>query len=77
MVYCVQDTEALCIVAGEKVWQLRVDVHILDHGGNVIDAAALAAIAALQHFRRPGKSNAYCMCEQASSEARILRLLIL
>lgn len=50
----VQDTEALCVVAGEKVWQLRVDVHILDHGGNLIDAAALAAIAALQHFRRPG-----------------------
>jgi exosome complex RNA-binding protein Rrp42 (RNase PH superfamily) len=49
-----QDTEALCVVAGERVWQLRVDVHILDHGGNLIDAAALAAIAALQHFRRPG-----------------------
>eukprot|EP00611_Tribonema_gayanum_P024279 TRINITY_DN5322_c0_g1_i1.p1 TRINITY_DN5322_c0_g1~~TRINITY_DN5322_c0_g1_i1.p1 ORF type:complete len:506 (-),score=156.14 TRINITY_DN5322_c0_g1_i1:32-1549(-) len=47
------DTETLCIVAGEKVWQLRVDVHILDNGGNLVDAAALAAIAALQHFRRP------------------------
>jgi exosome complex RNA-binding protein Rrp42 (RNase PH superfamily) len=53
----VQDTEALCVVAGERVWQLRVDVHILDHGGNLIDAAALAAIAALQHFRRPGVSH--------------------
>ena len=24
------DTEALCIVPGEKVWSLRVDVHVLD-----------------------------------------------
>lgn len=47
------DSEALCIVAGEKVWQLRVDIFLLDHGGNLTDAAALAAVAALQHFRLP------------------------
>ncbi|CAN0304496.1 unnamed protein product, partial [Ectocarpus fasciculatus] len=38
----------------EKVWQLRCDVHILDHGGNLIDACTLATMAALRHFRRPG-----------------------
>ncbi|CAN0127716.1 unnamed protein product, partial [Hapterophycus canaliculatus] len=37
----------------KKVWQLRCDVHILDHGGNLIDACALATMAALRHFRRP------------------------
>ncbi|CAM9342529.1 unnamed protein product, partial [Choristocarpus tenellus] len=47
------DTEALCILGGEKVWQLRCDVHILDHGGNLIDASTLATMAALRHFRRP------------------------
>jgi exosome complex component RRP45 len=47
------DTEALCIIAGEKVWSLRCSIHALDHGGNLIDAAGLAAIAALQHFRLP------------------------
>eukprot|EP00752_Nemacystus_decipiens_P009980 g8900.t1 len=47
------DTEALCIIGGEKVWSLRCDVHILDHGGNLIDASALATMAALRHFRRP------------------------
>ena len=32
---------------------LRVDVHILDHDGNLTDAASLAALAALMAFRRP------------------------
>jgi len=47
------DTESLCIVGGVKVWSLRVDCHVLDHGGNLIDAAALASIAALLNYRRP------------------------
>ncbi|KAI8372547.1 ribosomal protein S5 domain 2-type protein [Choanephora cucurbitarum] len=47
------DTEGLCIVAGEKVWQIRVDLLFLDHDGNLIDCASIAAITALLHFRRP------------------------
>ncbi|KAI8921046.1 hypothetical protein PhCBS80983_g04822 [Powellomyces hirtus] len=47
------DTEGLCILAGEKVWQLRVDVRVLDHEGNIVDCACIAAVAALLHFRRP------------------------
>ncbi|KAI9506939.1 3'-5'-exoribonuclease [Coemansia spiralis] len=47
------DTEALCILAGEKVWSVRLDLHFLDHSGNLIDAASIASIAALRHFRRP------------------------
>ncbi|KAJ2760821.1 3'-5'-exoribonuclease [Coemansia sp. BCRC 34490] len=47
------DTEALCIVAGQKVWSLRLDLRILDHAGNLVDAAMVAATAALRHFRRP------------------------
>lgn len=47
------DTEGLCIVAGEKVWSVRVDIHFLDHDGNLVDAACIAAITALLHFRRP------------------------
>jgi len=47
------DTEALCVINGERVWCLRVDVTVLDHDGNLCDACVLAAIAALQHFRRP------------------------
>ncbi|XP_030306579.1 exosome complex component RRP45 isoform X1 [Calypte anna] len=47
------DTESLCIVAGEKVWQIRLDLHLLNHDGNITDAAGMAGIAALCHFRRP------------------------
>jgi exosome complex component RRP45 len=47
------DTEALCIIAGEKVWSIRLDVHVLDDCGNLIDACSIAAITALHHFRRP------------------------
>ncbi|KAJ6807994.1 exosome complex component RRP45A-like [Iris pallida] len=47
------DMESLCIVAGKLVWAVRVDLHILDNGGNLIDAANIAALAALLTFRRP------------------------
>ncbi|XP_064935656.1 exosome complex component RRP45B-like isoform X2 [Musa acuminata AAA Group] len=47
------DMESLCVVAGKSVWSIRVDLHILDNGGNLIDAANIAALAALSTFRRP------------------------
>lgn len=47
------DTESLCIVAGQKVWHVRADVHFLNHDGGLVDASCIAVIAALQHFRRP------------------------
>lgn len=50
------DREALCIVAGQSVWQIRLDVHFLDDEGNMLDAASIAAITALRHFRRPDVS---------------------
>jgi len=50
------DTESLCITSGLRVWTIRVDVHVLNYDGNVTDAACVAAIAALSHFRRPDVS---------------------
>ena len=47
------DTEALCIVAGDKAWSIHCEIHVLDDGGNLADAACLSTIAALRHFRRP------------------------
>ena len=47
----VLDLESLCIVAEQKVWAVRVDVHVVDHDGNLLDAAALAGLAALLHAR--------------------------
>ena len=50
------DTESLCIVAGQKCWYVRADVHILDADGGLVDASCIAIMAALQHFRRPDVS---------------------
>ncbi|UCG89982.1 MAG: exosome complex protein Rrp42 [Candidatus Heimdallarchaeota archaeon] len=43
----------LCVIPGKTVWILFVDVYILDDGGNLIDASALAAMAALANTRIP------------------------
>ncbi|XP_076915210.1 exosome complex component RRP45A-like [Bidens hawaiensis] len=47
------DTESLCVIAGKLVWSIRIDLHIIDNGGNLVDAANIAALAALSTFRRP------------------------
>ena len=47
------DTEKLCIEPGKKVFVVFVDVYILNHDGNLIDCAALAAMAALMNTKMP------------------------
>ncbi|XP_052292355.1 exosome complex component RRP45A-like isoform X1 [Citrus sinensis] len=47
------DTESLCVLAGKLVWAIRIDLHILDNGGNLVDAANIAALGALLTYRRP------------------------
>ncbi|RHZ63529.1 hypothetical protein Glove_329g56 [Diversispora epigaea] len=47
------DLEGLCIIREKKVWTIRVDIHFLDNDGNILDAASIATISALAHFRRP------------------------
>jgi exosome complex component RRP42 len=47
------DTEKLCIAPGKKVFVVFVDVYVLNHDGNLIDASALAAVAALMNTKMP------------------------
>jgi exosome complex component RRP42 len=47
------DTEKLCIEPGKKVFVVFVDVYVLNHDGNLIDAAALAAMSALMNTKMP------------------------
>jgi exosome complex component RRP42 len=49
------DLEKLCIIEGEKVWMIFIDIHALDNDGNLVDAAALGAIASLLHARIPNE----------------------
>jgi len=47
------DTEKLCIEPGKKVFIVFVDIYVLNHDGNLIDASALAAMAALLNTKVP------------------------
>ncbi len=47
------ELEKLCIQEGEKVWTVFVDIFVINHDGNLIDASALAAIAALLNTKMP------------------------
>ncbi|EPS29421.1 hypothetical protein PDE_04370 [Penicillium oxalicum 114-2] len=47
------DTESLCILKGVSCWSIRADVHVVAYDGNLTDAACIAVMTGLQHFRRP------------------------
>lgn len=47
------DMEKLCIKEREKVWMVFIDIHIINHDGNLIDAAGLAAMQALLDAKMP------------------------
>lgn len=47
------DLDALCITPGEKIWMTFIDIHAIDYDGNLMDAASLAAMAALLNAKVP------------------------
>ena len=47
------DLTKLCVEVGEKVWIVFVDIHVINDEGNLQDAAALGAIAALLTSKIP------------------------
>lgn len=49
------DLEKLCVVPKEKVWIVFIDIHVLDYDGNLLDAAAMGAFAALSSTTVPAK----------------------
>ncbi len=49
------DLTKLCIEEGKKVWIVFIDIHALDDDGNLLDASALAAIAALLNTKVPAE----------------------
>ena len=53
----VVDLEKLCIVEGEKVWMIFLDIHVLDHDGNLIDASVLGSVASLIDAKIPHASH--------------------
>ncbi len=47
------EVEKLCVTPGEKVWSVAIDIVSMNDGGNLFDASALAAVAALKDTRLP------------------------
>ena len=47
------DMKALCIKEGEKVYQVFVDLFVVNDDGNIMDVAGLAALVALGRARMP------------------------
>lgn len=47
------DTKKMCIHKGKLVWTTFIDIFVLDHCGNLIDAAAYAALSALVNAKMP------------------------
>jgi len=47
------DLETLCVVEGVAVWSCYCDLYVLEHDGNLADAAMLAMLAALASVRLP------------------------
>ena len=43
--------EELCLIPGKKVFIVFVDIYVLNHDGNLIDASALASLAALMNTK--------------------------
>lgn len=47
------DLKKLCINPGKKVFVTFVDIYVLDHDGNLVDASAIAALASLMNAKMP------------------------
>ena len=64
--------EALCVIAGEEVWNLSVHVRVLSDDGNVYDLSAIAVILSLSTFRKIVEADE--VAEDIIQEERLLEL---
>ena len=51
------DFKKLCIKEGEQMWMVVIDIYPINAAGNLFDACALAALAALKDARYPAIKN--------------------
>lgn len=58
----------LCIKEGEKVWQVFVDIYVINDDGNLLDVAGLAALVALANAKMPVYDEEEGKMEHKSSE---------
>jgi exosome complex component RRP42 len=66
------ELDKLCITPGEEVWMVNVDVHVLDHDGNLLDAVALGAIAALLNAQIPKYEDGKVINEEKTGKLPVV-----
>ena len=64
------DLESFFIDEG-KVWALFIDLYVLDYDGNLIDAAALAAMSALLNAKWPKYENGHVIRNEYQGNLKI------
>ena len=47
------DLSKLVLIPGKKVWVVWIDIYVLDHDGNLVDASSIATLAALLTAKIP------------------------
>ena len=47
------DMDKLCLIKGEKVWSVMIDICPINEAGNLFDVAALASLAAVKNAKFP------------------------
>ena len=47
------DLSKLVLIPGKKVWNVWIDIYVLDHDGNLMDASSLGVLAALLTAKMP------------------------
>ncbi|PIN89865.1 RNA-binding protein [Candidatus Pacearchaeota archaeon CG10_big_fil_rev_8_21_14_0_10_32_14] len=47
------DLKKLCIIEGEKVWNIFIDIYSINDDGNLMDAASIGALVALRDTKIP------------------------
>ncbi len=47
------ELEKLCLIPGKKVFVIFIDIYVLNHDGNLIDASAIASLVALMNSKVP------------------------
>ncbi|RLG18812.1 RNA-binding protein [Nanoarchaeota archaeon] len=67
------DLSKLCIVPGEKVMMMFVDIYVLNNAGNLTDAASLAVIAAMKTARMPKVENGELLQNEVGEPLPVVR----
>lgn len=69
------DLKKLCIKKGELVWTIFLDIYTINDGGNLIDCAALAALAALKSAVLPKLDGDKVLHDEHTKKPLPLKLL--